>query len=287
MTLSRFAFGAAAAALSIAASLSSASAFVAERPGALSTSTGPNGQVRQTMAAPQTSNRPNTGAAGHTAGVEDRLGGMNGKDNGSGGGGIPGIKTGSVVSGGVLKDVGSGRPSTAAGRVAEKVGTIKGAQGQSQGRDQNEGASGRQADHMQKELGELKTGQGKPQGRDSNAAASAKQAVEMKGKLDQASASRGQEQGRDSSGAGVKLTDQQLKEAKASTVNPKVNQDAASDPSAEQQKADKAAAERKKEIDKISHLFDFAKEKTVKTSALNEKYQAIKPTPPPKIGGSQ
>ena len=212
---------------------------------------------------------------------------MGSKGNGAGGLGVPGMKNGAVVSGGVLKDVGSGMPSTATGRVAEKVGALRGAQGQLEGRSQSEGASGRQAEHMQKEVGELKAGHGQAQGRDSNAAASARQTVEMKGKLDQASASRGQEQGRDSSGAGVKLTDQQMKEAKASTVNPKVNQDAASDPKSDQQKADKAAVERKKEIETIRHLFDFAKaDKGLKQIIIPDKGNVIKPTPPPKVDGA-
>ena len=70
-------------------------------------------------------------------------------------------------------------------------------------------------------------------------------------------------------------------------MNPKVNQDIALEPKSDQQKADKAAADRKKEIETIKHLFDSFKDKALNPSKFNEKYQAIKPPLSPKIGGAE
>lgn len=217
--------------------------------------------ARPNIAVPQVNNsRPASATPGRVGGLGAPSGlgsglGSGSKSGGLSGVGVPGsIKSGGLsgsgVSGSTVKGAGTGMPSTAAGRASEQVGTIKGSQGQAQGREKNEnGASGKQAESMQKDIGALKTSQGQAQGVERRDGATAKQAGEMQKAIGQAAGSQGQEKGRDAKDGGGGLSKAQVQQARDSVVNPKINQDPKSD----------AEAKRQKEIEKAKHVFDFAK----------------------------
>jgi hypothetical protein len=216
--------------------------------------------ARPNFAVPQVNNsRPaGTTPGRHVGGLGVPSGFGGSKSGGLSGVGVPGgIKSGGLSGSGVsdstIKGAGTGMPSTAAGRASAQIGTIKGSHGQAQGREKNEnGASGRQAESMQKSIGALKTSHGQAQGVERRDGATARQAGEMQKAIGQAAGSQGQEKGRDAKDGGGGLSKAQIQQAKDSVVNPKVNQDVASDP-----KSDNEA--RQKEIEKAKHVFDFAK----------------------------
>lgn len=242
--------------------------------------------MRPPVVAPQVNNRPATSTAGRINGIGNSGFGSGGAKPGNlGGVGVPGaVTTGSIISSGTTKDVGTGMPSTATDRVGAKVGSLKDSQGQAQGRQQNSAASERQIDAMQNNVAKLKTSQGQTQGRDQTPVASTKQAATIQKGLDQLSKSRGQEVGSEKKDdSGVKLSNKQIQEIKQTTVNPKINRDVASNSDEKGGKGGKSGTgktEREKDLELAKHAFDFAKGGVKPIVFPTDKIVVPRPNPP-------